>query len=171
MGKSKKFVPYREGSYMIITEGKYGKGFVDVDDYDLVKDYRWQANKVGNVVYCRAFADIESNRTYITVHRLLTGQPACLVDHIDGNGLNNSRSNLRLTSYSGNFHNRKDASGIFYNKKFNHFRTQMTVNGKNYYLGAFQTEMQASNVYRRVNQIVCDLISTDVTKELLNKNL
>jgi hypothetical protein len=72
------------------------------------------------------------------------------IDHIDGNGLNNSAQNLRLATASQNQFNRKkqknNSSGyknISFVKKLNKYRCAMQVDGKDIYIGLFNTVEEA----------------------------
>lgn len=71
------------------------------------------------------------------------------VDHIDGNPLNNQRSNLRLATPAQNKHNsrkRKATSSIYkgVSKLKNSWKAQITVHGKTTRLGKFETEKEAA---------------------------
>jgi hypothetical protein len=77
-----------------------------------------------------------------------------VVDHIDHNGLNNTRANLRLCTLSQNQYNRRSAKhgsskykGVGYLKCGKVFTTQIAYGGKTYYLGRFKDEKEAARVY------------------------
>ena len=74
----------------------------------------------------------------VLLHRLITNCPDHLeVDHKDGNGLNNSRQNLRVCTHLQNLQNRrkhcKSSSvykGVYWESAKGRWRTQIVVNGK-----------------------------------------
>lgn len=69
---------------------------VDVADWPLLAGHRWSATKRANGLYVR-------NATVGLLHRfLLTPAAELVVDHRDGNPLNNRRSNLRTCTQSDN---------------------------------------------------------------------
>lgn len=92
-------------------------------------------------------------QTHRVAWLLMTGSwPAFDIDHIDGNRLNNSFSNLREANRSENCQNRKvrsgsvsGAKGVYWHKK-NH-KWCASIRGK--YLGSFKTIDEASEAYRR----------------------
>lgn len=74
---------------------------VDEADWPAVSQHRWFTLKAQRslTVYARATV---SGRT-IYMHRLIMGEPKMgVIDHIDGNGLNNQRANLRLVTHRVN---------------------------------------------------------------------
>lgn len=75
---------------------------VDAEDYDLVKDYKWCADfKNGR---CYAMRKIKRTIT-IRMHRLILGLTpgdGKIVDHKNGNGLDNRRENIHIVSHRGN---------------------------------------------------------------------
>ena len=75
-----------------------------------------------------------------------------VINHIDGNKANNKVDNLEITTISEiALNNNKVKSskfkGVSYKKSINKWISQITINGKQTFLGAFQDELQASAVY------------------------
>ena len=75
------------------------------------------------------------------------------VDHIDGNGLNNQKSNVRICTRSQNAFNRKLVSsnsgrkGVTWHKTVGMWEAQIRKDGKNIYLGCFQDKENAATAY------------------------
>ena len=82
---------------------------VDDEDYDAVSDLNWYAKKCGNQIYAVHSPWNPKRRMNDTVllHRFVTGFAFPLVDHVNGNGLDNRRSNLRPATDEQNGQNQK----------------------------------------------------------------
>ena len=87
-----------------LTQGKIA--LIDAADYTLVKDYNWCAVNTHNLWY--AVGRQKGSRKQVKMHRLLLGitNSKILVDHKDGDGLNNTRENIRVATSSQNGANR-----------------------------------------------------------------
>ena len=92
------FVPLTRGFQAVIA----------ADDLPLVEGYNWLAVARGKQFYAGRSLWVggpKPNRL-ILMHRVLMGEPeGMLVDHVDGNGLNNVRCNLRVAVMAQNLHN------------------------------------------------------------------
>lgn len=79
---------------------------VDDGDYERVTKYGWFARKHRHTFYAQATS---KQSGYSGMHRFILGitDPAILIDHENGNGLDNRRSNLRIATNSQNHANRK----------------------------------------------------------------
>ncbi|MBU2859359.1 hypothetical protein HF290_02705 [Acidithiobacillus ferrooxidans] len=94
-------------------------------------------------------------RTTLYMHRLIFNAPAGLqVDHRDGNGLNNIRSNLRLATRLENGKNRRMQSnnacglkGVCQRKDNDKWVATIRVEGRNLHLGTFSTADEAHAAY------------------------
>ena len=87
-----------------ITRGLFA--MVDDEDYDKLMLSKWQAvpSKYGGVIYCMR-GDSIRKRT-VAMHQQLMNTPKGMhTDHINGNGLDNRRSNLRVVSPRENLRN------------------------------------------------------------------
>ena len=69
------------------------------------------------------------------------------IDHIKGDTLNNSVSNLRITTQQGNNQNFTRAKGYYWNKRNKKWHTQIKVNYKQIHLGYYDTEEEARQAY------------------------
>lgn len=126
---------------------------VDDEDYELVMRHCWRVleQKIpGHQVrsYARASAYRDGNRTTIYMHALIAGYPH--PDHIDHDGLNNQRANLRRASGSQNMGNQRPRvnktsryKGVNWDSHRQRWRAQ--IMRKN--LGRFAIEEEAARAY------------------------
>ena len=136
-----------KGSYCVIgLGGKYG-GFtiVDIKDYYKYSNYKWYSDEYGYV-----YGKI--NGKNVRLSRIISGAKEDeITDHINGFRLDNTRKNLRNTTYLGNGGNRRISKNkkstlyryVYYDKIKNKYLSQITINHKSYYLGCYNTEDEA----------------------------
>jgi hypothetical protein len=126
------------------------KAIVDAPDYGFVMQHKWQARVQKKTVYATG----RHNKGFTCMHRAIMNAPAHLeVDHINGNGLDNRRCNLRLCNKQQNQWNRRKSEygsnrfrGVKYRADARLKRkwvAQITYKGKHIHIGVFQTEQQA----------------------------
>lgn len=133
-------------------------GFVliDIEDLELINKYTWHVNynKAGNC-YARTTIRVEGKQKKVFMHRLITGAKQGFdIDHINRNGLDNRKINLRLVTRSQNAMNsvsNKNTSskykGVTWKNNNNKWEVAITKLGQRYYLGLYQDEIQAAKVY------------------------
>ena len=107
-----------------MKEIKLNHGYVtlvDDEDFEYLNQWKWQLNKTGNCIYVDRITTTNKIRKVIKMHRLIMNTPKDMqVDHIDHNGLNNQKNNLRNCSVAQNRMNRKPSGttkylGVRYN--------------------------------------------------------
>lgn len=140
----------------LITK-KYSNKFVLVDneDFEELNKYKWYFNAAGLVDgNGYAFSGYRQGRRYY-MHRILSGAPKHLiVDHINRNGLDNRRKNLRLVTRGENCLNKSKHKGSQYKYKGvglssggKLYNARIARNGKQHYLGSFKTQIGARRAY------------------------
>jgi hypothetical protein len=142
------------------TEINLGRGYVAIVDSDIFKRLRlhrftWrpQVHKRAGKVYAVTY----SNGFVIPLHReILNAQPGQVVDHIDGDGLNNRMVNLRYaTSKQNRANSQRDRDnqsglkGVTWAKTSHKWMAQITHEGKRFYLGLFQHKKRAALAHDR----------------------
>lgn len=132
---------------------------IDDEDYSKIKDFKWNIiyNKVVKSYYIISYANKNKTKKNIYLHRYIMNCPqGMVVDHIDGNALNNCKPNLRICTQSENLRNRKTNinknictyKGVYINRRYKKiFRACIKLNKKTYHLGAFNTEIEAAKAY------------------------
>jgi hypothetical protein len=120
---------------------------VDECDVSLFESRNW------TVMRKRDLRHLRHKRTFF--HRAILQPPAgMVVDHINGNGLDNRRSNLRVCTHAENLRNRpphKGSASRFkgISRHRNKWQAYVSMEKKHYYLGLFETEESAAREYDR----------------------
>ena len=143
-----------------LTQGKVA--LVDDEDFEYLNQWKWYACRSGDsLFYALRWVLSNNKRTRLWMHRLLNNTPADIeTDHINGNGLDNRKENLRNSSRSQNVMNtekRKDNKsgykGVIINishhknKMYKYIRAQININQKQVSLGNFKTLEDAAKAY------------------------
>lgn len=141
-----------------LTKGRVA--IVDDDIFDFVSPLKWSAHPDGRTCYAeRNITTFDGKRKRITLHHVIAGFPLnkLEIDHIDGNGLNNQRSNLQIVTHRqncmNNFLRRTKRTKSLYvgvhqsttkGKWVSHVRVKKII----YYLGTFTSQIKAFNAYK-----------------------
>ena len=143
-----------------LTQGKVAQ--VDDEDFEELNQFKWFARKVRNTYYAgRNSVYVKGKRKTINMHFSIIGESESLqTDHIDGNGLNNQKSNLRLVTSRQNSQNKRNMikvsqyPGVGWDKRRNKWRSRIVINGTQKHLGYFILAAAAFDAYRKaVNAI------------------
>lgn len=147
-------------AYVPLTRGFFA--IIDAADADFIGQWNWKAQVTRYTVYA-----LRSDRSEkgpdgpicrnITMHReILRPRAGMFVDHIDGNGLNNSRANLREATHAQNMQNKgprrqskSGIKGVMPNR--DRWMAQIKENGRTIHLGTFDTVEEAGAAYREAS--------------------
>jgi hypothetical protein len=132
-------------AYVPLTQGY--EAIIDASDAPLVSDVNWCACHDSGHVYAMG------NRQ--RMHRvIMAAPPGVEVDHIDRNGLNNTRTNLRLATKAENARNRgakrgtvSGYKGVYWNKERRMWYATICVDGRQVFLGRHDTAEEAHAAY------------------------
>lgn len=139
-------IPLTHGLFAIVDDG----------DYEFLSGFRWFADKGGNTFYARRNS-AGSNVRKIRMHReIMRAGSEEEVDHINGNGLDNRRSNLRICNHSENQRNGKKYKnnttgykGVSWHKQHKKYYAKIRVNNKDIFLGLFLNPEDAARAYNK----------------------
>lgn len=135
-----------------LTQGKFA--LVDDEDFERLNKVKWYCSKNGYAV--RSAKKPNSEWTVLRMVHEIIGKPprGFLVDHIDGNKLNNRKSNLRFCTPSQNLMNKgkpesntSGYKGVSWDKVNKKWKAEIKVNGKSKTLGRFLTPKIAYKIY------------------------
>jgi hypothetical protein len=137
-----------------LTEGKFA--LVDPQDFYWLNNFDWCADGKGDCIYAvRHLLSADEKANVVRMHRYIMKAPdKLLVDHRNGDGLDNRRDNLRLATHSQNTCNRKKKTctsskyiGVCLDKQTGKWRSLIMINGKSLSLGRFDSELDAAKAY------------------------
>ncbi|MEE8382187.1 MAG: AP2 domain-containing protein [Thermodesulfobacteriota bacterium] len=136
-----------------LTQGKVV--IVDDEDFELLNKWKWRFDYKGYAIRSVNFSDGTKGSLYM--HRLLLGiqkGDRRQSDHIDGNGLNNQKTNLRACSSSENLCNRgipknntSGYKGVKWHKGEQKWAAAIKKNGKYISLGYYNDKKEAAKIY------------------------
>jgi hypothetical protein len=145
-----------------VREIPLGRGkvaLVDDEDFDRLNVFRWNAG--GGYARRLDWNGPGQKRNGVLMHRVvMDAQPGREVDHINGNGLDNQKANLRLCSHLQNSRNRKKqvltgtrpSSSPFkgvYRRTGGKWAASIRIDQRQVYLGTFATEAEAALAYAK----------------------
>ena len=144
-------------AYVPLTKGH--EAIIDAADVHLVKGWNWCALVTTWTVYAHRCGGPKGKQKSYYMHRILMGDPKGLeVDHIDGNGINNRRSNLREATKAQNRHNQRVSianssgyKGVSWHKSCDKWHARIKRDGKSQHLGLFKTAEAAHAAYCRAS--------------------
>ena len=130
-----------------LTQGLIAK--IDDEDYYYINQWKWCAVKDGNTYYAlRTTSKGETFRMHIEICN------SNGIDHIDGDGLNNQKLNLRKANKSQNGANQKKNrvsssifKGVTFYKRTNKYMSRIGFNNKSITLGYYTDELTAAAIY------------------------
>lgn len=131
---------------------------VDDGDYEWLNKWKWFAHKRENRFYVVRGVFSNGVRSSVYMHRqILNPELKEVSDHIDGNGLNNQRKNLRSCSQALNLRNTKKRTNGKTSKfkgvcsdlrgAVPRYRANIRLDGKQVQIGSFDTEVEAAMAY------------------------
>lgn len=131
------------------------KALIDLDDVDKVKNIKWHRSDLQRSTYYCLSNDSEWKR----IHRLIMGvtDKNIVVDHINHNGLDNRKSNLRICTSGQNTcncltskNNKSGHKGVYWSKERKKWCAQISINNKTKGLGRYDTIEEAIEAREKV---------------------
>ena len=132
---------------------------VDDADYEAMRQHKWQVmvGQRGNLYAARSITvSPGKQRTAFMHQQIMRPETGYSVDHVDGNGLNNQRANLRACTHKQNCANRRPShgkssrfKGASWVVRDQVWRANIYVDGKTKCLGEYHSETDAAQAYNR----------------------
>jgi len=138
-------------AHVKLTQGK--TAIIDDEDADIVSRFKWRAQKDRHRFYAMACIP-QSGRPSkdVALHRLVMRLPPYEVDHINGDGLDCRKENLRGATHAQNQRNRRvnansktRIKGV--SKRKGRYYARISYDGRTKYIGRFKTAIEAAKAY------------------------
>ncbi|WP_333611695.1 HNH endonuclease [Brevundimonas bullata] len=146
---------FERGGVGVVPLTRGLEAIVDLSELPAVRPFNWFAScSPSGHAYAQRSIVVKGKQTVILMHRVIAAAPAGLeVDHLNGNGLDNRRTNLRVCSHNDNMKNqvmhrinRIGLKGVWAEE--GRFRAKIQHNGRTIHLGSFRTADEAAAAYR-----------------------
>ena len=130
---------------------------VEDEDFEYLDQFKWYAHWQRRRFYAVRMVSKHGERRLIYMHRIILNVPTGIaIDHKDGNGLNNMRTNLREATQSQNHANSRKRQGticrykgVYWHKGAKKWVAQINQNNRKFYLGLFDNESKAAQAYNQ----------------------
>ena len=143
-----------EGNVAFVPLTRGLEAIIDVDDIHLIDRFNWHARPGTRTHYAARTRRPEKPRVRNMQNQIMQPDAGFIVDHIDGNGLNNRRCNLRFATIGENNRNiRMTAAntsgrkGVDWHKRCKRWRAQIKFEGKKIHLGYYSNVEDAHAAY------------------------
>ena len=139
-----------------LSQGRYA--IVDPEDHERLSRHKWYVCRRGHTYYAMRgqWSPILRKRLTISMHREIIAVPEDLfVDHINHNGWDNRKANLRPATAADNARNARYPKinttskyrGVWYNLQTRKWRVTIRVHGRRKHIGYFKDEIDAAKAY------------------------
>lgn len=148
-----------------ITRGRYA--LVDDEDYERLTKHQWALNPEGNGYAIRKGNKHKGEPRTIQMHREILElvkdkDRNKIIDHINGNGLDNRKCNLRVVTIQKNAFNKVKANGsytskykgVLKRKNKNGWIARIKFNDRHMELGTYYDEELAAAVYNFASRLM-----------------
>lgn len=138
-------------SYLPIPLTRGLSALVSAEDFELLSVKKWHAVPARSTHYAARRTDAGVVYMHREIMGVLDAGRAVMVDHIDHDGLNNTRINLRLCTHAQNARNHRvkddylKKPGVSFEKSA--WVARIRHQGRQLYLGSFTTEREAGIAY------------------------
>ena len=137
-----------------LTQGKHA--LVDDEDFEFLSQWKWHLSHgyAQRSINVSRFGNGKKTKT-IRMHRtIMQLSERTSIDHINGDGLDNRKSNLRACTGKQNQQNRKTHynkrfKGVNWHRRVSKWQTSIRVDGKLRHLGYFIDEIEAAKMYNK----------------------
>jgi len=130
------------------------KVLYDKEDEELINQYKWYKPRLyhprSKTMYVTGYKDGKK----VLMHRLVMHSPKGNIDHINGNGLDNRKINLRVVTRSQNGanndkykNNTSGYKGVSWHKKRKVWQASLSHNGHTVFIGRFNNPIEAAVAY------------------------
>jgi hypothetical protein len=136
---------------IFLTQNKVA--IVDDCDYEYLNQFKWCVEKNKNIFYASRGVRKDGKGKMLRMHSVILGDREDFeCDHINGNGLDNRRSNLRLVTHRQNGQNMhilktSQYPGVYWRKENKKWRADLSVDNKTIHLEHFDNEYRAYLTY------------------------
>lgn len=138
-----------------LTQNKFT--IVDDSDYEWLNQYKWYFSQQRGSGYSHRTPFINGKKKMVSMHRFILGVENNMeVDHINGNGLDNRRSNLRISTHQQNicnqklrFDNTSGYKGVSLDKRYRKWKSFIYTKNKQHGLGYYSNIKEAAKAYNQ----------------------
>lgn len=143
-----------DGNIAFVPLTKGYEAIIDASDVPLVAMWHWCVAVRPHAIYAQRSQKINGRQKTISLHRsILSPSNNLYIDHINGNGLDNRRVNLRFATNSQNQHNSKiridntsKVKGVTFHMRDKKWTARIRLDNKQHNLGSFATPEAAAAV-------------------------
>lgn len=166
MGKKRKgneYIIHEDYAEIVIVSPKYGtyKTMIDLEDIEKCKKYTWKIGMYKNRIRIETTITKDKKQSQSRLYRYVmnVSDPNHIIDHINGDTLDNRKVNLRITNKKGNgmnkglnSNNSSGIKGVYRCNTRGKWVAAIKVNGKKIFLGYFEDKEEA-RISRREAEI------------------
>jgi hypothetical protein len=135
-----------------LTKGK--TAIIDDEDYPEISKYKWYTKEGHGSIFYAVRTPSSNGQKKIFMHRQILNFPNTLIDHINRNGLDNRKNNLRLCNKSQNHINCKKYKnntsgyrGVSWHKYTQKWQARIQYQNKSIRIGYFKNILECAKAY------------------------